>query len=68
MADENNNTKTCPHDCLQCSTAQQLFCAANLSRITHNRMEEMSEQFELMKDKFNKLTKGSEGVFNPMDE
>lgn len=47
MAD---NIKQCPHDCTQCTMAQQILCAAQLSHdnaLTLHQMEERLNAFGL---------------------
>lgn len=66
MAD--NETKTCPRDCMKCHEGQRLYCAAQMSRMNLERTDALMERFELLEDKVKRLDHGEEGVFNPMGE
>lgn len=66
MADE-NNTKTCPKDCMQCHPNQRLYCAAQMSRIMLDRMDELFGRFEMLEERVKKMEHADEGVFNPME-
>ena len=63
-----NNMKTCPRDCLKCHPNQRLYCAAHMSRMNLERMDEMMERFEKLEDRVKKMEHADEGVFNPMEE
>lgn len=63
-----NEVKTCPKDCLKCHPNQRLYCAAQMSRIMLERMDELQDRFERLEDKVKKLDHADEGVFNPMEE
>lgn len=65
MAD-NNEIKTCPKDCMKCPPNQWLYCAAQMSRTSVERLDELQVRFEKMEDKVKKLNHAGEGVFNPM--
>lgn len=67
MADENKTTKTCPKDCMLCHPNQRLYCAAQMSRIMLDRMDELQDRLERMEDKMKRLDHADEGVFNPME-
>lgn len=40
------NTKQCPHDCIRCSMAQQILCAAQMSHDNALQIHEMKETLE----------------------
>ena len=65
MAD--NETKTCPKDCMKCSPNQWLYCAAQMSRTSLDRIDELQDRFEKLEDKVKKLDHADEGVFNPIE-
>jgi hypothetical protein len=68
MADENNNIKTCPKDCLKCHPNQRLYCAAQMSRIMLDRMDELQDRFERLEDRVKRMEHADESVFNPLEE
>ena len=67
MADENNNTKTCPKDCMLCHPNQRLYCAAYMSRLNLERMDELQDRMERMEDKMKRMDHADDSVFNPME-
>lgn len=40
------NTKQCPHDCIQCSMAQQILCTAQMSHDNTLRLHKMEAAME----------------------
>ena len=55
-----NEIKTCPKDCLKCHPNQRLYCAAQMSRIMLERMDELQDRFERLEDKMKKLDHADE--------
>ena len=68
MTMENNNIKTCPNDCMKCSPQQRVYCAAYMSRMMLDRMQEQQEAFERLEKKVDQLASADDGIFNPIDE
>jgi predicted ribonuclease toxin of YeeF-YezG toxin-antitoxin module len=65
---ENNETKTCPKDCMKCHEVQRLYCAAFMSRTALERMDELMDRFEKLEDKVKDLVNADESVFNPLSD
>lgn len=68
MDSNDQNIKTCPKDCLKCHPNQRLYCAAQMSRTTLERVEELIDRLEKLEDKVKRLDHAAEEVFNPMEE
>ena len=62
-----NNVKTCPKDCMKCPPSQWMLCAAQMSQIALDRIDELQDRFEKTEDKIKKLIHADEVVFNPME-
>ena len=66
--------KTCTGDCLQCPAQQRVYCAAQMSRNSidklnemESRMSELEEVLMAIDEKIERMGKSAEGeVFNPM--
>lgn len=53
------NTKKCPKDCMQCHPNQRLYCAAFMSRLSIERLDQLEA-------KVAQLDHTGDSVFNPM--
>jgi hypothetical protein len=53
--------KKCNGDCLKCSMAQQIYCAAQTSNIAMRLVEKLSEEVKSLRESIT-----SKAVFNPL--
>ena len=67
--DEQLTPKPCPKDCSKCGWQQQLFCAAQMGFYTIEKLHEMQNQINDLKQEIDKLKSVQPiELINPIDE
>lgn len=53
---------------MKCSPQQRVYCAAYMTRMMLDRIEEQQEAIVRLENKVDRLAVADDGLFNPMDD